>query len=107
MKINLEVSVENESTDSPWWILIDPATIRSMLEGVAEHGEIPDDERILSAIAFSVEGPYFSRKEATDYLSQRKYAYSESAGVWCSSGYRANQYKTAIREARDDIKERK
>jgi hypothetical protein len=101
MKIEVEVSEDNESTDSPWWILIDPHNIREMMEGVAEDGEVPDEKRILTTIAFSIEGPYFSRKEAEDYLKSRKYNYSGAARVWCHSGYRSEHYKNAIRQARE------
>jgi len=102
MKIELEISEENESTDAPWWLLIDPAPIRQMLELVAGCGEIPEDDNIISTIAMSsIEGPYFSRKSAEDYLKARAYEYSKETIVWCSSGYWSSQYKNAIREARN------
>lgn len=101
MKIVLEVSEDNEATDSPWWVLIDPKTIQQIMEGVAEHGELPSTDYILGVIACSIEGPYLSRKEAEDYLQSRHYAYSNDAKVWCASGYRADQYKQAIRRSRD------
>lgn len=97
MKIELEVSEENESTESPWWMLIEPNILFEMFEAAAEHGEIPDKDRIRTAIAYSVEGPFFSRKEGEDYLKTRSYDYTQSAKVWCASGYRSHQYKEAIR----------
>lgn len=101
MKIVLEVSEANEATDSPWWVLIDPKMVQQIMEGVAEHGELPSTDYILGVIAGSIEGPYLSRKEAEDYLRSRHYAYSSDAKVWCASGYRADQYKQAIRRSRD------
>lgn len=100
MKVEIHVSEKNEGTESPWWILIDPSHLRAMFEGVAKHGEIPDEDRILTAIAHSIEGPYFSREEAEDYLKSRRYAYSEDAKVWCHSGYRTTQYRMAIKVGR-------
>lgn len=100
MKIEIEVSEKNEGTESPWWILIDPVTLKTMFEGAAEHGEVPDLESIRTAIAYAIEGPFFSREEAEQYRHSRSYAYSKSAVVWCHSGYRAEQYREALREAR-------
>lgn len=100
MKIELEISEENESTESPWWMLIEPNILREMFEAVAEHGEVPDADRIRTAIAYSVEGPFFSRKEGENYLSARSYDYTKSAKVWCASGYRSEQYKQAIRASK-------
>lgn len=104
LPVTVKVSEKNEGTDAPWWVLIDPSMLREMMVGVAEHGEIPSADRILSAIAFSLEGPYFSREEAEGYLRSRPYAYSTSAKVWCHSGYRAEQYKTALRAAKAEAK---
>lgn len=101
-RITLQVSNKNECTESPWWVLIDPSQIKSLLEGVAEHGEVPDIDHITNTIAFSIEGPFFSREEGQQYLKARHYAYSKNAVIWCASGYRANQYKQALRKAVSD-----
>jgi hypothetical protein len=90
-------SADNEGTESPWWILIDPSQIKGMIQGAAEHGNNYSEERISSAIAFSVEGPFFSREDAEGYLKSRRYAYSEDAVVWCCSGYRSQKYKNFYR----------
>lgn len=100
MKISLEVSEKNEGTDAPWWILVDPGMIHQMMEGVAEHGEVPSEDRIRDAIAFSIVGPFFSREAGQEYLKRRHYEYSKNAIIWCSSGYWSGQYKRAIQEAR-------
>lgn len=99
MKIQIEVSDDNEGTDSPWWVLIDPLSIHEMMRGVARHGEIPDPDSLINAIASAIEGPFFSRREAETYLKGRSYEYSTLARVWCSSGYWARQYKEALRKA--------
>ncbi len=101
-QITINITGDNEGTESPWWVLIDPRAIQTMMEGCAEHGEVPSADRILSSIAFSIEGPFFSRKEGEDYLKARAYDYSKNAGVWCSSGYRSAQYRNAIRAADTD-----
>lgn len=98
--INTLKNSDNEGTDSPWWMVIDPGQIQGMLEGVAEHNEVPDSDHISNAIAFSVEGPFFSRLDAETYLKNRRYAYSDGAIVWCGSGYRSQKYKSFMREIR-------
>lgn len=106
MRIELEVSENNEGNDSPWWILIDPRAIKQMLEGVAECGDIPSDDSIITTIAMaSIEGPFFSRESGEAYLKARHYEYSKDAVIWCSSGYWSQEYKTAWREAREALKE--
>ncbi len=99
-RISIEVSEKNESTSEPWWVLIDPSNIKEIMNGVAKYGEVPSSEYILSAIAFSIEGPFFSREEGEEYLKRRSYAHSSNATIWCASGYRTTQYKAALREAR-------
>ena len=101
MKIEIELSEKNEGTDSPYWIIIDPSLIHQRLEGTAKHGEVPDRDYIVGLIASSIEGPYFSREEAENYLRQRHYEYSRDTTVWCASGYWSRKYKDAIRESRN------
>lgn len=88
---------DNEGTESPYWLLIDPIQMLGRLEGVAHHGEIPSAEQVTTEIAFSVEGPFFSREDAETYLKNRNYAYSSEARVWCVSGYRSRKYKEFYR----------
>lgn len=90
-------NADNEGTDSPWWMVIDPGQIHGIMEGVAEHNEVPNRVMITNAIAFSVEGPFFCRQDAENYLKSRHYDYSMDAIVWCSSGYRSMKYKNLCR----------
>ena len=91
---------DNEGTESPWWMVIDPGQLHGILECVAEHQEVPDIERVITAIAFSVEGPFFCRDDAEAYLKSRAYDYSKNTIVWCGSGYRSQKYKSLCRELR-------
>lgn len=86
MKIELEVSEENESTASPWWVILDPSLLHC--EG---------DDNGIHNIAGMVTGPFFSREEAETELSSRRYDYGEHAVVYCCSGYWARQYRQACR----------
>lgn len=99
MKVQIEVSEKNEGTSEPWWILIDPSKIKSMLE-LAADGDEPSNDRIITAIAYSIEGPFFSREEGQSYLKRRAYEYSKDTIVWCSSGYWTTEYKNAIKAAK-------
>jgi len=84
MKITLEITGDNECTDSPWWAIVDPQ--KNM-------------RRDLATAAFQITGPYFSRKEAEDFLELTHYNFSSRAKVWCFSGYHSYQYKMACRQA--------
>ena len=104
MEITVDVDLENnEGTDSPWWIIIDPKqNFHTSSEG-------------LYNIAYMITGPFFSRKKAQAHLTARRYAFSKNAKVYCHSGYWSNEYKNACRDAeklkrkeemREDIKGR-
>mgnify|MGYP000859547998 CR=1 FL=1 len=56
--VNTLKNADNEGTESPFWLLIDPTDIHGYFEGVAEHGEVPDFDRILTMIASAIEGPF-------------------------------------------------
>lgn len=85
MRIELEVSNENEGTDAPYWLILDPRqNIRCSID----------------ALAGMITGPFFSREEAQSHLTARSYNFSHRARVYCHSGYYSTQYKTAIRNAR-------
>lgn len=84
MKITVEVTGDNECTDSPWWAVVDPA--QNMRAEVA-------------IAAGQISGPFFSRAEAEDYLKSRHYDYSNRAVVWCFSGYHSTQWKEGMRRA--------
>lgn len=84
MKIEIEITGDNEGTDSPWWAIVDPQQ---------------NMRKKLSTAAFQITGPYFSRKEAEDFLAATRYNFSKRAGVWCFSGYHSYKYKMACRKA--------
>lgn len=84
MRITLEVTGDCEGTESPWWAIVDPR--QNMRCDLAEA-------------AFQITGPYFSRKEAEDFLELTHYNFSKRAKVWCFSGCHSSQYKWACRKA--------
>lgn len=87
MKIQIEVSEQNEGTDSPWWMIVEP------LCGPRRTAEI---------VAHCVTGPFFSREDAEAQLKNRRYDYHKDAIVWCASGYHSGQYKRALRLPKGD-----
>ncbi len=86
MKIEIEVSEENENTAYPWWLIIDPKQMLALDPAYVAMGMIS--------------GPFFSRKEAEEELQYNSHHYSKRAVVWCHSGHNAITYKNAIDEAR-------
>jgi len=78
MKIEIEVSESNEGTSAPYWLILDP-TQNMRLD--------------INHLARMITGPFFSREEAEDQLSRRRYDYSKRASVYCMSGYYSGQYK--------------
>lgn len=87
MKIQLDVSKDNECTSVPWWIIIDP------------RQSFNTDNTGLHTIASMITGPFFSREEATIVLKQRSHHYSKNAKVYCHSGCYTHQYSDAYRKA--------
>jgi hypothetical protein len=81
MKIEIEISEENEATAYPYWMIIPPG-------------------RNSKEIAMMMAGPFFSRQEAQDELDSRRYYYGKKAVVWCLSGNNSRRYRKAI----DDVK---
>jgi len=84
LKISLKVSGDNESTESPWWAIIDP---------------IQNMDLNINMAASQITGPFFSRAEAEDFLKATRYNFRKRACVYCFSGYYSHQYKWACREA--------
>lgn len=76
-------AADNEGTDSPYWLIIDPKgrNIKTRVDDIAN----------------CITGPFFSRDDAEAHLKARRYNFSERAGVWCFSGYWSHKYKTALR----------
>jgi hypothetical protein len=91
MNIDLEVSTENESTASPWWVICDPHQMMS-----------PDCYRVMGMIT----GPFFSREEAKEVLASRRHHYSDRAVVFCASGCYTKQYDRVYRAAERLLREK-
>lgn len=70
-------SGSNESTSSPYWLIIDPHQMFSL--------DVRD-------VASMITGPFFSRKDAQNHLEGRNYNYSDNAKVYCHSGYWSHKY---------------
>lgn len=85
MKIELEVSEDNEGTSEPWWLIVDP---RQSLKVDATY------------IADMITGPFFSRVSAENHLTNRRYAFGKHAIVWCASGCWSFEYKEAVGKAK-------
>ena len=85
MRIELEVSDENEGTESPWWSIIDPR--QNMRTG----------QEACHNIAGMITGPFFSREAAQEHLETRRYNFGKNAVVFCHSGHWSRQYKEACR----------
>ena len=84
MKIEIDVSEDNEGSANPWWAIVDPKQNMSMDVHVA---------------ADQITGPFFSRDDAQFFLETTRYNFSHRAKVYCFSGYKSNQYRRAINEA--------
>lgn len=85
MKIELEVSEENEATRSPWWVIINPSQ------------NLRTDEQGIYAIASMITGPFFSREEAENTLKRTRYNYNKYAKVFCMSGCYTVQYAEKVK----------
>lgn len=84
MKIELEISDNNEATSSPYWLIIDP-----------RQNFKKDDDGIVNIVSM-ITGPFFSREEAEHVLYVRNHHYSKNASVYCCSGYNTIQYATKV-----------
>ena len=69
---------DNEATRSPYWLILDP-----------EQNMGCD----VFALAMQISGPFFSRKDAQDYLTCHRYNYSDRAVVFCHSGHYSKKYE--------------
>lgn len=84
MKIEVDVTGDNEATAYPWWAIVDPA--QNMRADLAHA-------------AGQITGPFFSRDEAEGFLKATRYNFSKRAKVWCFSGTYSYQYREAFRAA--------
>ena len=68
---------DNEITAHPWWCVVRNGSFGRMVV---------------------LEGPFFSREQATQLLEARRYEYGAKAYVYCFSGHRSWHYRD-LREA--------
>ena len=87
MKIELEVSEDNEGTDSPWWAIVDPRQIMKV------------DNQSVYHVAGMITGPFFSRESAQRHLDAARHHFGKNPHVFCFSGYNSSEYKTAYKAA--------
>lgn len=85
MRIELDVSENNEGASAPWGMIIDP---KQMMK--------PDVHKVAIEM---ITGPFFSREEAQQELNCRRHHYSDKAVVYCASGCYTQQYRKAYQEA--------
>jgi len=104
--INTLKSADNEGTESPYWLIIDPSAVTDFLswrdgrETIYASLDKENIARIADQIPNCITGPYFSRSDAESHLKARRYAFSKKAYVYCHSGYWSHKYKTFYREIR-------
>lgn len=77
--INTLQQSNNEGTDSPYWLILDPAQNMACDIGI---------------LANQITGPFFCREDAEDHLQSRRYAFSKKACVYCHSGYWSIKHKS-------------
>ena len=96
----------NEGTESPYWLIIDPSAVLGSLTWMDGEERIFADldesncERIADQIPLCITGPYFSRQDAEEHLKARHYGFSRLAYVYCHSGYWSQKYKDFCRKIR-------
>lgn len=80
---------DNEGTDSPYWLIIDPSGRNIKTKA--------DD------IAHCITGPFFSREDADLHLKNRRYNFSGRTEIWALSGYWSSKYKNAYRDLKREL----
>ena len=85
----LFASETNESTTYPVWFIISPT------RGLMKKEDIP----------YCFNGPFFSRKSATEHFKNHAYRYSQKSYIWCSSGHDCPDYRNLIDAAREEKNE--
>ena len=80
--INTLKNSDNEATESPYWLILDPKQNMSC------------DIHYLGTM---ITGPFFCREDAEAHLNARRYAFSERARVYCNSGYWSQKYMNLCR----------
>ena len=82
----IKIIGDNEGTSYPYWIIIDPKQ------------NFKTNDQGVHNISGMIEGVWFSRKAAEDYLKARSYEYSKNARVFCKSGYWSTDWRKAVGE---------
>jgi len=75
--INTLKNSDNEGTRSPYWLILDP---RQNMDCDIHY------------LANMITGPFFSRKDAQNYLDTTRYNFSKRAKVYCHSGHQSEKY---------------
>ena len=71
-------AANNEDTEAPYWLILDPSqNMRCDIYNLSSQ----------------ITGPFFSREDAEEHLSIRRYAFSDRAKVFCFSGHASEKYK--------------
>ena len=70
-------SGNNESTSAPYWIILDPKQ---------------NMDCNIHVLAGMITGPFFSRKDAQEFLERTRYNFSDRAIVYCHSGHNSSDY---------------
>jgi len=82
----------NEATSSPYWLILDPQqNMRCNIHNLA--GQIT--------------GPFFSRKDAEDFLERTRYNFGVKACVYCLSGNYSRKYDNLCRDLRIGMSDNK
>lgn len=74
---------DNEATRCPYWMILDP---RQMFRCNPHE------------LAGMITGPFFSRKDAQDFLTLTRYNFSKYVVVYCMSGNYSKKYENLCRE---------
>ncbi|HEC66990.1 MAG TPA: hypothetical protein ENI23_17070 [bacterium] len=95
---------DNESTRAPYWMIVDasPFGISDEVEEYEnDDGDIVEVEVArpsIHEIASRITGPFFSRKDAQEYLDRKHYNFSDEAKVYCHSGWESGKYLALCEE---------
>lgn len=88
MKIEIEVSTDNEGTDAPWWAIVDP------------RQNFRIDDQSVYDVAGMITGPFFSRESAQAHLDAARHHFGKNPQVFCFSGHHSAEYRSAYKEAK-------
>lgn len=93
---------DNESTSAPYWLIIDPTQLGLKWDDGDEtiYAALDDEncKSIQNRIPSCITGPFFSRGDAEFHLKGRRYAFGDTAYVYCHSGHASQKYAKLCRE---------